>query len=60
MCLFLPSSCFRVQWVPISLGWLARVIAMSVAYTAQRILSAFHSAVRGSQVIAHLAFAPTT
>lgn len=39
------------KWVPIGLGWLARVIAMSVAYTAQRILSAFHSAVRGSQLV---------
>ena len=38
------------KWVPVGLRWLARTVAMSAAYTAQRVISAFHSSIRGAQV----------
>jgi hypothetical protein len=40
------------KWIPVGLKWLSRTLAMSAAYTAQRVISAFHSALRGAQVVA--------
>jgi hypothetical protein len=37
------------KWVPICLQWAARTIAVSIAYIVQKIISAAHSAMRGSQ-----------
>lgn len=35
------------QWVPIIINYICKVIGMSVAWYIQRVLSAFHSAIRG-------------
>jgi hypothetical protein len=35
------------KWVPVGLRWACKMAAMSVAWWTQRVLSAFHSAIRG-------------
>merc|ERR1712037_898716 len=35
------------QWVPVCLKWVCKSVAISIAWWIQRVLSAFHSAIRG-------------
>lgn len=38
------------QWVPVVLKWICKVIAVSIAWWIQRIISAFHSCIKGGLI----------
>lgn len=38
------------KWTPIAIGWISRCIAVSLAWILQRVIVAFHSALRGSNL----------
>jgi len=38
------------KWVPIVLQWMCKAVAISLAWWIQRVISAFHSAIRGGQI----------
>jgi len=37
----------KQKWVPVVLRWICKAIAISIAWWVQRVISAFHSAIRG-------------
>merc|ERR1712232_290013 len=42
------------KWVPIVMRWATKLIAMQIAWFIQRVLSAFHSAIRGGLLFSRL------
>ena len=38
------------KWIPVSIDWVCKAIGISVAWTVQRVISGFYSAVRGAQL----------
>lgn len=38
------------KWVPVCLQWFCKIVAISIAWWIQRVISAFHSAIRGGLI----------
>merc|ERR1712217_947757 len=39
------------KWVPVLLQWICKAVAISAAWWIQRVISAFHSAIRGGHMV---------